>query len=156
MKRLRWVSLALVLSLSVPAFSSCASVKTNPSQTEQQHARDVGVKILSAIKQATIALRAVQDLEISFHDAKTITDADHRRIQQAFLVTFQTLDVAVTQIGAATTTAQLQTTLTTVKTTVASLSQALATSAPAASKALQTAAAGIGLAIDVALSLIGS
>lgn len=159
MKTLTRACLSLLLAFTLAATplvsTGCASFKTDPTQTEQQQTRELAGKILKSLQSAVVAMRALQDLEISFHDSKLVTDTDHKKIQQAFLVAFGAMDVAVVQIGAATTQPQLRTTLGLVKTTVSDLAAVLAVPAPNASKALQTAAATIGLAIDVALALIG-
>ena len=146
---------ALVLIGTLAFAPACATVQTNPTQTAQQQTREIVGKVLKAVQQTAIAMRGIQDLEISLHQGGIVTDADHKKIQQAFLIAFQTMDVLVVQTTAATTMPQLRTTLLAVKGCVGNLAAALTTSAPNASKALQTAAESLALAIDVALALIG-
>lgn len=154
-RRLLWLILAFTIAATPVLSSGCASFKPDPTQTEQQQTRELAGKILKSLQSAVVAMRALQDLEISFHQGGLVTDTDHKKIQQAFLIAFGAMDVAVVQIGAATTQPQLRTTLGLVKTTVSDLAAVLAVPAPNASKALQTAAATIGLAVDVALALLG-
>jgi len=156
MKRLL-LSLTLVFTLAaVPLTSGCASVKPNPGVSEIQQTRAIGLKVTNALKQTALALRAVQDLEIDLHNQGIVTDADHQKIQKGFLTTFTVLDQALVSVGQATTQPQLRTTLELVKTNLASLSDALVTSNPNASKALKQAAVAVGLALDIAFALVGA
>lgn len=156
MKRLL-LALSLCFTLAaVPLTSGCATVKTNPGQTEVQKTRAIALKVTNALKQTALALRAVQDLEIDLHSQGIVTDTDHRKIQQAFLTTFTVLDTALVQIGQATSQPQLQTTLELVRGNLTALSDALAVSNPNASKTLKNAAAAVELALEIAMALVGA
>jgi hypothetical protein len=147
----------LALTLFGSTAASCkGTVSPSPTSTEVQQTRAIGLKVINAIKQTALALRAVQDLEIDLHSQGVINDTDHQKAQRVFLTTFQVLDTALVQVGQATTQPQLRTTLELVKTNLTSLSDALVTSNPNASKALKQAAVAVTLALDIAFALIGA
>ena len=156
MKRLI-LSVVLCLTLAaVPLSSGCASVKVNPNATEIQQTRAIGLKVINALKQTALALRAVQDVEIDLHTQGVVNDTDHQKAQRVFLATFQVIDTALVQVGQATTQPQLRTTLELVKTNLTALSDALTVSNPGAAKTLKQAAIAVTLALDIAFALIGA
>lgn len=155
------ITLSLTLGVVSPfASSGCATVKTNPTLTEQEQARQIGAKIAKGIQNTALVLRQLQDAEIAFHNApadrRTITDAEHRKIQGAFLIVFQQLDNSLTRVQRVTSRADLKTTVTETETALKDLADALVVSNPEASKYLKAAAEGVRLVFAVVQSLLDS
>src|SRR5262245_38604111 len=106
-RALRYATLtALILSLS-----ACATLKTNPNDTEIQQTRKLALRIFDAVEIAGTGVQGVQQFEIKLHDMGKVSDDAHKAFQTDLLITARIVRTGLVNIQAATRVPELRITV---------------------------------------------
>jgi hypothetical protein len=143
-------------AVTLPA---CATLRPQPGASEVAQTRAAAVKIAAAVQKVGIAAVAVQNTEIAFRrqmlDGKPlISDAEHARIQTAFLFLSQQVQLALDTLKTATSRPSLASTMAALDGAADRLAQTfVGLGNPRAAETLQAAVVAIKASLGIAIAL---
>lgn len=111
MKRIVRFATYVVVSIAIVLLAACATLKSNPNDTEIQQTRKLAMQVFTAVELAGTGVQGVQQFEIQLHEGKKVDDDYHRNFQTDLLITARVVRQGLTQIQAATRTPELKNTV---------------------------------------------